>query len=485
VAGGNFQNYANQQQSSGVKVPPQSLEAEMSILGGLMLNQDSFDLVADQIDTLDFYSPAHQKIYQAIKDLHAKGKPVDLVTVTDQLQVKNEFDAAGGFIYLTTLLEKTISSANIGAYTQIVKQKSLLRKLISTSTSIIETAYASEQDVQTILDLAEGEILKVSESTNSDGLVDSMQIVKDSIKRIETLYQQKEEITGIPTGFTQLDRMTAGFHPGQLIVVAARPSMGKSAFSINLASHAALRAKKSVAFFSLEMSREDVMVRLLASEARVHMGSLRNGRLQDSDWPRLIAAAGTISESKLYIDDSAGISPHEVRARCRRLRSKGELDMIVIDYLQFMQLKQNRESRAAEVSEISRQLKSIAKEMQIPVIALAQLNRAVEGRTDRRPMLSDLRESGSIEQDADIIMMLFREEYYDKEDPEKKGKSTVIIGKQRNGETGDVALRFEGQYQRFRDAEPETVSPLPPPQAPPSFPGQSGKPKNFAPGASI
>ncbi len=476
----------NYQPTAGVKVPPQSIEAEMSILGGLMLNHDAFDLIGDKIDAYDFYSPAHQKIFTAIKDLHSKGKPVDLVTVTDQLQIKNEFDSVGGFLYLTQLLEKTISSANIAAYTQIVREKALLRKLIATSTHIIETAYSNEQDVQTVLDVAEGEILKVSEAQADGGLVDSMQIVKDSIKKIEELYQRKEEITGIPSGFSQMDRMTSGFHPGQLVIIAARPSMGKTAFSVNIATHAALRAKKAVAYFSLEMSREDLMVRILASEAKVHMSSLRNGRLQDSDWPRLIAAAGAISEAKLYVDDTPGISPHEVRARARRLKAKGELDMIVIDYLQFMQLKQNRESRAVEVSEISRQLKSMAKELQVPVIALAQLNRAVEGRTDRRPMLSDLRESGSIEQDADIIMMLFREDYYDKEDPEKRGKSTVIIGKQRNGETGDVSLRFEGQYQRFRDADPEPISPLPPPQAPPSFGNKpQGKPKNFAPGASI
>lgn len=475
------QNFSSQQ---GVRVPPQHLEAEQSILGGLMLSQDAFDLIADKIDALDFYSPAHQKIFSAIRDLQTKGKPVDLVTVTDQLQTRSEFDAVGGYVYLAQLLEKTISSANIGTYARIIKEKALLRKLISTSTKIIDRAYDGNEDVQTLVDIAEGEILKVSDTSLHEGLVDSMQIVKDSIKKIEDLYQRKEEITGIPTGFSQLDRMTSGFHPGQLVVIAARPSMGKSAFSINLAAHAAMKAKKCVAFFSLEMSKEDVMVRLLASEARVHMGSLRNGRLQDADWPRLIAAAGAISESKLYVDDSPGISPHEVRARARRLKSRGELDMIVIDYLQFMQLKQQRESRAVEVSEISRQLKSIAKELQIPVIALAQLNRAVEGRTDRRPMLSDLRESGSIEQDADIIMMLFREEYYDKEDPEKKGKSLVIVGKQRNGETGDVALHFEGQFQRFRDADNAPVSPLPPPQAPPSYLNQ-GKPKNFAPGANI
>ncbi|MFN8790210.1 MAG: replicative DNA helicase [Bdellovibrionales bacterium] len=477
-----FGNFGSNQSSSGVRVPPQNLEAEQSILGGLMLNPEAFDLIADRIDAEDFYSPGHQKIYSAIRDLHSKGKPVDLVTVTDQLQTRNEFEAVGGYVYLAQLLERTISSANILAYTQIVKEKALLRRLISTSTHIIEKAYTSEQDVQTIVDIAEGEILKVSDTKLHEGLVDSMQIVKDSIKRIEELYQRKEEITGIPTGFSLLDKMTSGFHPGQLVVIAARPSMGKTAFSINIASHAALRAKKSVAYFSLEMSKEDLMLRLLASEAKVHMGSLRNGRLQDSDWPRLIAAAGALSEAKLYVDDTAGVSPHEVRARARRLKAKGELDMIVIDYLQFMQLKQNRESRAVEVSEISRQLKSIAKELHVPVIALAQLNRAVEGRTDRRPMLSDLRESGSIEQDADIIMMLFREDYYDKEDPEKKGKSTVIIGKQRNGETGDVPLRFDGAYQRFRDVEPEPISPLPPPQAPPQY---FGRPKNFAPGATI
>ena len=480
MAAGSQNSYS---QHSGARVPPQNLEAEQSLLGGLMLSQDAFDLVADKVEPEDFYSPAHQKIYVAVRELHTKGKPVDLVTVTDQLQTRNEFDSIGGYVYLAQLLEKTISSANITTYAQIIKEKSLLRKLISTSTKIIDTAYQGDQDVQTIVDIAEGEILKVSDTKIHDGLVDSMQIVKDSIRKIEDLYQRKEEITGIPTGFSQLDKMTSGFHAGQLIVIAARPSMGKSAFSINLAAHAAMRAKKSVAFFSLEMSKEDVMVRLLSSEAKVHMGSLRNGRLQDSDWPRLIAAAGSISEAKLYVDDTAGISPHEVRARARRLKSRGELDMIVIDYLQFMQLKQHRESRAVEVSEISRQLKSIAKELQIPVIALAQLNRAVEGRTDRRPLLSDLRESGSIEQDADIIMMLFREEYYDKEDPEKKGKSLVIVGKQRNGETGDVPLHFEGQFQRFRDAEAAPISPLPPPQAPPSYAGS--KPKNFAPGASI
>ncbi len=467
---------------SSIRVPPQNLEAEQSILGGLMLNPEAFDLISDRIEPEDFYGPAHQKIYIAIRDLQSKGKPIDLVTVTDQLQVRNEFDSVGGYIYLAQLLEKTISSANILTYVQIVKEKALLRKLISTSTGIIEHAYKSEQDVHTIVDIAEGEILKVAESKAQEGLVDSMQIVKDSIKRIEELYQRKEEITGIPTGLTLLDKMTSGFHPGQFNIIAARPSMGKTAISINIATHAALRAKKAVAYFSLEMSKEDLMIRILASEARVHMGSLRNGRLQDSDWPRLIAAAGAISEAKLFVDDSPGLSPHEIRARARRLKSKGELDMIIIDYLQFMQLKQVRESRAVEVSEISRQLKAMAKELHIPVVALAQLNRAVEGRTDRRPMLSDLRESGSIEQDADIIMMLYREDYYDKEDPEKKGKSTLIVAKQRNGETGDVHLRFDGAHQRFRDVEPEPISPLPPPQAPPT---SFGKPKNFAPGASI
>lgn len=468
------------------KLPPQSLEAEYSVLGGLMLEREAFDQVADLIDAADFYKPSHQIIYRIIAGLHHKAQPVDLVTVTNALQSKNELDIVGGPEYLLSLLDKVVSAANIDSHAKIIHEKSLLRRLISTSSGLIEKAYGSDySDVPTLIDFAESEILKVGEQKQATGLVGSMDIVKTSIEKIEDLYKRKADVTGVPTGFTELDKMTSGMHAGELIIIAARPSMGKTAFSLNLATHMALRAKKTVAYFSVEMAKESVMMRLLAAESRISMGEIRTGRIQDASWPKLIAAAGSISEAPLFIDDTSGISPFEIRARCRRLMATHGLDCIMIDYLQLMDLKQKVESRERAVSEISKTLKTIAKEMQIPVIALAQLNRGVEGRSDRRPMLSDLRESGSIEQDADVIMMLYRDDYYDKDDPEKMGHAEVIIGKQRNGPTGTVKLRFDAKYNRFRDADPEAVSPLPPPQAPPPMPGQfGGKPRNFAPGAN-
>lgn len=457
------------------RVPPQNLDAEQSILGGLLLEKEAFDQIADLLEPEDFYSPANQKVYQVIRELHSKNKPIDLVTTTDALQSRQEFDSVGGYVYLAGLLEKTISAAHISTYAQIVRDKALLRKLIHTSTEIIETAFSSNQDVDVLLDRAEAEIFKVSQKNAGQGLTGSMEIVKDSIKKIELLYQRQEDITGLATGFTDLDKMTAGLHGGELLILAARPSMGKTAFGLNIASHASLRQKKSVALFSLEMSKESVMMRLLAAEAKVSLGEVRTGRVQDSSWPKLITAASALSEAPLYIDDTSAISPFEIRARCRRLKAQGNLDLIMIDYLQLMDLKQRVESRERAVSEISKNLKMIAKELNVPVVALAQLNRSVEGRSDRRPMLSDLRESGSIEQDADVIMLLYRDDYYDKDDPEKQGHAEVIIGKQRNGPTGTVKLRFDAKFNKFRDAD-SYVSPLPPPQAPP--PG--GKPRNFA-----
>lgn len=472
-------------QTSNPKLPPQSLDAEYSVLGGLMLEREAFDQVADIIDANDFYKPSHQLIYKTIVDLHQKSQPIDLVTVMNSLQVKNELEQAGGPEALLALLEKVVSAANIDTHAAIIKEKSLLRKLIHTSSGLIEKAYNNDYtDVQSLVDLAESEILKVGEGKTTSGLVGTMDIVKGAIEKIEELYKRKADVTGVPTGLTDLDKMTSGLHPGELIIIAARPSMGKTAFSLNLASHMALRAKKTVAYFSVEMSKESVMTRLLAGEAKVGIGELRTGRIQDASWPKLIQAAGTISEAPLFIDDTAGISPFEIRARCRRLKATHGLDCIMIDYLQMMDLKQKVESRERAVSEISKNLKGIAKELQIPVIALAQLNRGVEGRSDRRPMLSDLRESGSIEQDADVIMMLYRDDYYDKETAEKQGEAEVIIGKQRNGPTGTVKLRFDAKTNKFRDADPEAVSALPPAAAPPAMPGNFGKPRNFAPGAN-
>lgn len=465
-----------------VRLPPQNLEAEQSVLGGLMLEASALDHVEDLIGADDFYKPGHQRVYAAIKELHHKNEKADLLTVSNLLESRQELEAIGGPAYLATLLEKTISAANIVAYAKIIKEKATLRRIIETSASIIDRAYTGEyQDIESFVDLAESEIFKIAENKSSPGLIESWSIVEASIKKIEELYKRKEDITGVPTGFTELDKMTAGMHPGELSIIAARPSMGKTAFSLNIAAHAALRMKKTVAYFSLEMGKESVMTRMLAAEAKVGMGELRSGRILDASWPRLIQAAGVLSEAPLYIDDTPGISPFEIRARARRLKARHGVDLIMIDYLQMMSMKQRMESREREVAEISKSLKNIAKELQIPIIALAQLNRAVDARGDRRPMMSDLRESGSIEQDADVIMMLYREDYYDKEDPDKQGHAEVIIGKQRNGPQGTVKLRFDAKYNRFRDAESEAIPHMPPPQAPPPMPG---RPKNFAPGAA-
>lgn len=470
------------------KLPPQNIEAEFSVLGGLMLEREAYDQISDLISAVDFYKPAHQIIYRAITELHHKTQPIDLVTVSNLLQVKNELDTVGGPEYLLSLLDKVVSAANIDSHAKIIHEKSLLRRLINTSSGLIEKVYGADyESAEALIDFAESEILKVGEQKTSTGLINSMEIVRSSIEKVEELYKRKTDVTGISTGFTELDRITSGLHAGELTIIAARPSMGKTALSLNLASHMAVRAKKTVAYFSVEMGKESVMMRLLAAESKISMGEIRTGRIQDSSWPKLIQSAGAISEANLFIDDTAGISPFEIRARCRRLKAQHGLDCVMIDYLQLMDLKQKVESRERAVSEISKALKAIAKELHIPIIALAQLNRGVEGRSDRRPMLSDLRESGSIEQDADVIMMLYRDDYYDKEDPEKAGSAEIIIGKQRNGPTGTVKLRFDAKYNLFRNDDGSGVSPLPPPpissNSSPINGGGFGKPRNFAPGA--
>lgn len=463
------------------RVPPQNIEAEQSILGSLLLDQSSWDQVADTLVPGDFYKPSHQIIYESISQLHRKSLPVDLITLTNFLQSTGDFEKVGGTDYLVELVGKTVSSANINSYAKIVREKAILRKMISESTKIIERAYSEEfEDVDSFIDEAEASYYRLGESKQTDGLMNSMDIVKSSLVRIEELYKRKADITGISSGFTGLDRMTSGLQGGEFIIVAARPSMGKTAFSLNVAQHIALRERKTLAYFSLEMSRDAVMMRLLAAEARINIKDLRSGKINDSAWPKLIQSASHLSESHLYIDEASSISPFEVRAKARRLKAQHGLDCIMIDYLQLMDLKQRVESRERAVSEISRTLKALAKELQIPVVALAQLNRGVEGRADRRPMLSDLRESGSMEQDADVIMMLYREDYYDKEDSQKQGHAEVIVAKNRNGPTGTVKMRWEAEYGRFRDADPEPSHPLPPPPQAPSAAPSAGKPRNFA-----
>jgi replicative DNA helicase len=462
------------------KLPPQNIEAEQSILGALLLDKEAWDQVSDVIVAEDFYRPSHQKLFEAIAFLHRSSREVDIITVPDYLKSKGEFDQVGAD-YIIQLVQNTITTANIAAYAQIVRERSLLRRLIQTCSGIIQKAYGQEfESVETFIDSVEGEIYKISESRESSGLTEAADIVFKSMEKIEQLYHQQADLTGISTGFNRLDQMTSGLHPGELTIIAARPSMGKTAFSLNIAQHAALRQKKAVAYFSVEMSKESVMMRVLASEAKINLGDIRNGRVPDSAWPKLVAAASMISEAPFFIDDTSGVSPAEIRARCRRMKKQAGLDLIMIDYLQIMDLKQKVESRERAVSEISRSLKAIAKELQVPVIALAQLNRSVEGRAEKKPMLSDLRESGSIEQDADVIMMLYREGYYDRADEGKADHAEVIIGKQRNGPTGSVDLKWEPKFGRFADADEMPQAPPPPPPIPLQH---GGKPKNFAPGA--
>lgn len=473
-----------------LRVPPQNLEAEQAVLGGLMIEPERWDDVAEIISADDFYKPAHRKIYLAIQTLNKRQQAADLVTVTNLLLESGELESVGGTSYLAEVMDQTPSTANITSYAKIVKDKSVLRRIVHVSQGFIEKAFNPDfEDLNTFLDSIEQQVFQVSQVRGAQGLVDASELVRVSLEKIESLYSQKLKVTGVPTGFIELDELTAGFQPGEFIIIAARPSMGKTAFSLNLTLHTALREKKKIAYFSVEMGKEQVMIRMLASAAKVRLGDLRVGQIDDKAWPRLINTAAALSETGLFIDDSAGISPFEVRAKARRLKATHGLDMIIIDYLQLMSMKQRVENRQQEVSEISKLLKSIAKELKIPVIALAQLNRAVEGRSDRRPMLSDLRESGSIEQDADVIMMLYREDYYDRDNPEIKGLAEVIVGKQRNGPTDTIKLRWAPEYGLFENNVRGPDSPMPsapPPQhfRRPANPQEGGprKPVNFAPG---
>ncbi len=469
------------------RVPPQNIPAEQSVLGGLMLEQDAWDNVSDILNENDFYKPSHRTVFAAIRELNRRGQPTDLVTISNYLMQNNQLDLVGGPTYLAEMMDQTPSIVNIKSYAQIVREKSILRQVIQTSQTFAERSYSQEYpDLDTFLNELEASVFRIAEESQSSDLVDASKLVKLSLEKLEQLYALKGDVTGIASGFFELDKMTAGFQPGELIIIAARPSMGKTAFSLNIALNAALRERKTVAYFSVEMAKEQVMMRMLSGEARIPANQLRSGNIEESAWPKLINTAAKMSEAPLFIDDTSAISPFDIRAKARRMKSRHGLDLLIVDYLQMMSLKQKVESREREVSEISKLLKGIARELKIPVVALAQLNRGVEGRSDRRPMLSDLRESGSIEQDADVIMMLYREDYYDRDSPEIKGLAEVIIGKQRNGPTGTVKLRWQPEYGLFENnMEPSGPPPMPP------MSNSSGrvthlqpvgnKPKNFAP----
>ena len=441
------------------RLPPQSLEGEMSVLGGILLENEALNKALELLRPEDFYRESHRKIFKALIVLYEKGEPADLVTLTSVLSDNGELDAIGGTSYLATLVDYVPTAANITYYARLVKEKAITRGLISVATEIVTRSYAGG-DVEEALDWAEKSIFQIAEQKSKRSYYSTKEILKDTFKMIESLYDRKEQVTGVPTGFSELDLMTAGFQAGDMLVVAGRPSMGKTAFAINVVEHAAIHSEKKVPtlIFSLEMGKEQLVQRLLCSLSKVDAGRLRTGHLGDSDWPKLTMGAGLLSEAPIYIDDTPGITVLELRAKARRLKAEKNLGLIVIDYLQLMQ-GSNPESRQQEISEISRSLKALAKELSVPVIALSQLNRSLESRTDKRPMMSDLRESGAIEQDADVIMFVYREAVYceDCRSREKtcdKGHdkdAEIVIGKQRNGPIGTVHLTFRGEFTRFEN----------------------------------
>lgn len=437
-----------------LRVPPHSLEAESSVLGGLLLDNAAWDRVADLVTDTDYYRLEHQLIYGAIAALINQNKPADVITVFEQLTGQGKAEQVGGLSYLNSLAQYVPSAANIRRYAEIVRERAILRKLVSASDDIATSAFNPKgRPVANILDEAEQKIFHIGEegSRMKQGFQSMNSLVVDLLDRVQEMADNPNDITGVPTGFIDLDRMTSGLQAGDLVVLAARPSMGKTAFAINIAEHVALNEGLPVAVFSMEMGAAQLAVRIVGSIGRIHQGHLRTGKLSDDEWPRLTEAIEKLRNVSLHIDESAGLKPSELRANARRLaRQCGKLGLIVVDYLQLMTGSQSDgENRATELGEISRGLKMLAKELQCPVIALSQLNRSVETRTDKRPMMSDLRESGAIEQDADIIMFIYRDEYYTKEACKEPGVAEIIIGKQRNGPTGVVKLTFLNTLTRF------------------------------------
>ena len=442
----------NEADLSSHKLPPQHLEAEQSVLGGILIENEAINRVTEILDADDFYRDAHRKIFNALINLSERDEPADLITLTNELRKTDQLDSIGGASYLTSLIDSVPTAANIEYYAKIVKEKAILRKLIQTSTEIITQSYEDRGDVEVFLDEAERAIFEISEKRVRPSFYSIRDIVKESFKTIERLFQKKELVTGVPSGFKELDRMTAGFQPSDLIIIAGRPSMGKTAFCLNVAQYAAIENKIPVAVFSLEMSKEQLVIRMLCSEAHVEGTRLRTGYLNESDWPKLTIAAGNLSEAPIYIDDTAALSVLELRAKARRLKSERGLGMLIIDYLQLMKGRARVENRQQEISEISRSLKALSKELNIPVIAVSQLSRKTEERTGNRPQLSDLRESGAIEQDADLIIFIYRDEVYNRsEDNPNRGKAEVIIGKQRNGPIGKIDLAFLDKFTTFKD----------------------------------
>lgn len=440
-----------------LRIPPHSLEAEQSVIGGLMLDNKAWERVGDKLVADDFYRRDHRLIFDAIGELAERNQPCDAVTVSEFLDRKGQIEEAGGLAYLGQLAMDTPSAANTVAYAEIVRERSMLRELIRVGGEIAGSAFQSDgRDAASLVDSAERSVFEIAEKgkRRGSGFVPLKDILPATIDRLDELQSSEGHITGAPTGFDDLDRMTAGLHPGDLVIIAGRPSMGKTSLAMNIAEHIAISAGEPVAIFSMEMSAEQLSFRMISSLGRVNQSHLRTGNFSDEDWHRINSAVSVMSNASIFIDDTPALNPTEVRARSRRLKREHGLGLIVVDYLQLMQVSGSGENRATEISEISRSLKALAKELSLPVIALSQLNRSVESRTDKRPVMSDLRESGAIEQDADLIAFIYRDEVYNKETL-RKGIADIIIAKQRNGPIGDIQLTFLGEYTKFENFAPD------------------------------
>jgi replicative DNA helicase len=445
------------------RVPPHNHEAEQSVIGAIFLEPQALITASEILLPTDFYRTAHQKIFQTMLNLSDQGKAIDVITVTEELSAKKELEDVGGLSYLSELANAVPTAANIAHYAKIVEEKALLRRLIRTATKIVEDGYTREDEVDALLSEAEKKMMEVASRKTAGDFKHIQDVLVQTYDNIEQLLNREGDVTGIPTGFRDLDKITAGFQRNDLIIVAARPSVGKTAFALNVAQAAAIKARENVAIFSLEMGADQLVMRMLCSEGNIDAQVLRTGTLEDEDWRKLTMAMGSLSNSGVYIDDTPGIRVNEIRAKCRRLAQENGLGMILIDYLQLIQGSgKPGENRQQEVSEISRSLKGLARELKVPVIALSQLSRGVEQRQDKRPMMSDLRESGSIEQDADIVAFLYRDDYYNKDESAEKNVIEIILAKQRNGPTGTVKLSFKKEYNKFLDVDWAATNIAPP-----------------------
>jgi replicative DNA helicase len=432
------------------RTPPQDLAAEQCVLGAMMLSKDAIADVIETIRGTDFYRPAHEIVFDAVTDLYARGEPADAITVAAELTKRGEMARIGGAPYVHTLVASVPLAANAGYYAHIVREKAILRRLVEAGTKIVQIGYAGEGEVDDVVDQAQAEIYQVTEKRTTEDYAPLKDIMEGALDEIEAIDSRGDAMVGVPTGFTDLDELTNGLHPGQMIIIAARPAMGKSTLGLDFARSASIKHGLTSVIFSLEMSRNEITMRLLSAEAKVPLHHMRNGKMTDEDWARLARKMGEVSEAPLFIDDSPNLTMMEIRAKARRLKQRHDLKLIVIDYLQLMTSGKKVESRQLEVSEFSRSIKLLAKELEVPVIAICQLNRGSEQRSDKRPMASDLRESGSLEQDADVVILLHREDAYEREST-RPGEADFIVAKHRNGPTADVVVAFQGHYSRFVD----------------------------------